>query len=161
MTVGFANAVHIALRLPAVAGAADLHAASQFLLPLHVVKHFTFRLPVSDESGQLFRGDRLAQRDAPQRGQTLKVGVRLPCRIHGKFAHRHCNRRRGGLVEKLRVKRDVAAGARQPGFQLQQLRQPGWGQRIERRGVVGKNGDGAVSRFRQQRRVLLEELFRR
>lgn len=77
MTVGFAHAVHIALRLPAVAGAADLHAASQFLLPLHVVKHFTFRLPVSDESGQLFRGDRLAQGDAPQRGQTLKVGVRL------------------------------------------------------------------------------------
>ena len=124
-----------------------------------MVKHFTFRLPVSDESGQLFRGDRLAQGDAPQRGQTLKVGVRLPGRIHGKFAHRHRNRRRRGLVEKLRVKRDVAAGARQPGFQFQQLRQPVWGQRIERRGVVGKNGDSAVSRFRQQRRVLLEELF--
>ncbi len=54
MAVGFANAVHIALRLSAVAGAADLHATRQLLLPLHVVKDFTFRLPVSDESGQLF-----------------------------------------------------------------------------------------------------------
>lgn len=54
MAVGFANTVHIALRLSAVAGAADLHATRQLLLPLHVVKDFTFRLPVSDESGQLF-----------------------------------------------------------------------------------------------------------
>ena len=37
MAVGFANAVHIALRLSAVAGAADLHATRQLLLPLHVV----------------------------------------------------------------------------------------------------------------------------
>lgn len=159
MAVGFANAVHIALRLSAVAGAADLHATRQLLLPLHVVKDFTFRLPVSDESGQLFGGNRLAQGNAPQRGQALKIGVRLPSGVHSKFAHRHRNRRRGGLLEKLRVKRDVAAGARQPGFQLQQLRQPRWRQRIECRRVIGKNGNGAVSRFCQQRRVLLEELF--
>ncbi len=60
MAVGFANAVHIALRLSAVAGAAD-GTTRQLLLPLHVVKDFTFRLPVSDESGQLFGGNRLAQ----------------------------------------------------------------------------------------------------
>lgn len=71
MAVGFANAVHIALRLSAVAGAADLHATRQLLLPLHVVKDFTFRLPVSDESGQLFGGNRLAQGNAPQRGKAL------------------------------------------------------------------------------------------
>lgn len=48
---------------------------------------------------------------------------------------------------------------RASGFQLQQLRQPRWRQRIECRRVIGKNGNGAVSRFCQQRRVLLEELF--
>lgn len=158
MTVGFANAVHIALRLPAVAGAADLHAASQFLLPLHVVKHFTFRLPVSDESGQLFRGDRLAQRDAPQRGQTLKVGVRLPphtwqiCPSAPQPAPRR-------LVEKLRVKRDVAAGARQR-LPAPAAAPAGLGSAHRTPGRCWQNGDGAVSRFRQQRRVLLEELFR-
>ncbi len=158
MAVGFANAVHIALRLSAVAGAADLHATRQLLLPLHVVKDFTFRLPVSDESGQLF-GVTGWLRAMPTARRALKIGVRLPSGVHSKFAHRHRNRRRGGLLEKLRVKRDVAAGARQrlpapavaPAALASAHRMPAryW-----------QNGNGAVSRFCQQRRVLLEELFR-
>ena len=136
MAVGFANAVHIALRLSAVAGAADLHATRQLLLPLHVVKDFTFRLPVSDESGQLF-GVTGWLRAMPHSAAALKIGVRLPSGVHSKFAHRHRNRRRGGLLENCGSSAMSLPG-RASGFQLQQLRQPRWRQRIECRRVIGK-----------------------
>jgi hypothetical protein len=64
-----------------------------------------------------------------------------------------------GFVEKLRIERNIAAGARQFCFQLQQLRQTFRRQRIERWGVVGKNGNRAAGRFCENGRVVLNKII--
>jgi hypothetical protein len=64
-----------------------------------------------------------------------------------------------GFVEKLRIERNIAAGASQFCFQLQQLRQAFRRQRIERWGVVGKNGNRAAGRFCENGRVVLNKII--
>ena len=123
------------------------------------MKDFTFRLPVSDKCRQLFRRHGLAQGDAPQRGQALKIRIRLPVGVHRKFPHRNRNGGRRRLVKKLRVQRNIAVRTREFCFQLQQLRQTLRRQRIECGGVVGKYGDGAAGRFCQYRCVILHEVI--
>ncbi len=49
LAVRFTDRIHISFRQSAVAGTTDLQAARQFLLPLYMVKDFTFRLPVGNE----------------------------------------------------------------------------------------------------------------
>ena len=75
MAIWFADRIHIAPRLAAVAGPADLYAARQLLLPLHMMKDFAFRLPVGDKRRQLFRRDGLGEGNAPQGRLTLKIAA--------------------------------------------------------------------------------------
>jgi hypothetical protein len=56
----------------------------ELLLPLNMGENFTLCLPPGGKRGQLFRGGGLG-RNAPQRRLPLKIGVRLPARVQGKF----------------------------------------------------------------------------
>ena len=77
-------------------------------------------------------------------GMALKIGIRLPARVHGEFPHRYGHGRVSRLVEELVIQGDITGRARQPRFDIQQLRQTFRRDCVKRRGVIGKHSEGTA-----------------
>lgn len=109
----------------------------ELLLPLNMGENFTLCLPPAVKAAS--SSAVAVGLNARQRGLPLKIGVGLPARIQGKFAHRNGHRGVNRFIKQLVIQRDIAHRAGQLRFSLQKLCQTFRRDCVKRRRVVGKN----------------------